>query len=166
MNWKKLLLLVLVTALAGGLYYYFRPTDEKRIRKQVVSLAERVSKNAGESTALMALKLQGLDTLFATQIEVNLKGFSHGNGVYQPEELSSLVARFRPGFRSILLTCTDINVTLNTADSATATFTARLRLEDAEGRQSDDIREISANLIKTEKRWGFSRFAEVAVFER
>ena len=165
MNWKKLLFLVLAAAVAGGLYYRLRPTDEKRIRKQLAALSERLSKNAGESTTIMALKLQGLDALFAAQVEIDLKGF-HGNGVYQQEELASLVARFRPGFRSMHLTFSDLVILIETADSATTTFTARLQVEDVEGKKSEDIREIKARLKKADKIWGFTRFEEVAVLER
>ena len=74
-----------------------RPTEEKRILRQVQVLAARASKAPGESTVVMVAKMQSLSDLFTASFAVELEGFPL-NGTFGREEIGSL-AEVMDGFR-------------------------------------------------------------------
>jgi hypothetical protein len=168
-RWRRMRKLVILLVLAGlgvAVWWRLHPTDEKQVRRTLTALAERATKVPGETTTVMAVKLQNLDSLFAPQIEVNVRGFA-GNGNYSREELASIVARVRPLFRSMRLVFHDITVTFAAPDQATAVMTAMLDLEDAEGRHQTDTREIAVCLRREATAgWGCAIFREHQVLER
>ena len=163
---KQLVILLALVGLGAAAWWGLHPTDEKRVRRTLTALAERATKAPGETTTVMALKLQSLDTLFAPQVDVNVRGFA-GNGNYSREELASIVARVRPMFRSIRLVFRDVTVTFPAPNQATAVMTAQLEMEDAEGRRQTDTREIAVCLRREgPTSWGCATFRENQVLER
>ncbi len=160
------LLLLFVVAIGVLAYLRLRPNEEKRINKQLNSLAERVSKKPGESNSVMALKMHGLSDLFEPEVSLEIEDFPF-NGVFLQNEIASHVARGRSSFRTMSLSFHDIKITLEAPDSATVELTGRLILKLSENKErNEDTREIICRMKKTDKTWRFAGFEEVRVLER
>ena len=165
MKRRHLAMIVLAAAIVAALAVRLRPSDTKRIHKQLDRLGARFSREPGESTAVMAAKMHLFGDLFTTAFEVQLLSFAW-NGMYSRAEIASHVARIRPRFRSIRLTFPDVDIRLDSPDAAVAIVTARLVVEHADGGVSEDTREVCCALKKLEDSWLFAGFYEVEVLER
>ncbi|HQL88761.1 MAG TPA: hypothetical protein PLH67_14180, partial [Lentisphaeria bacterium] len=93
-NW--LISLAIIVAVAGA-WFWFRPTEQQRIRKQFFSLAEAVSKNPQEGNAAHAMKMLALGNLLADNVSIELRDFPY-NGDISAESVVSLATRGRALF--------------------------------------------------------------------
>jgi hypothetical protein len=165
-RWQRLLLVLILVAVAAAVWSRLRPSEPRRVLRQLDRLAERISKTESESTAIMALKLNGLGDLFAAEVEVDLADFP-GNGTYASSEVASHVARFRPACRSLALSFHDTRITIGPPAQAEATFTARLHVTATNGDPQTDTRALRVRLQRdADKSWRFTRFEEIRVLQR
>jgi len=158
-------LLLLALGVAVAVYMWHRGGEQRRIRKQLDILCARFSKSAGESNAVMAMKMHTLPDLFAEQCDLELQNFP-GNGIHSPAQIGSYAARIRPGFESIQLLVYDVKILVHGDTDATVTLTARLVMKPKSVRQTEETREITCRLKKADDAWRFSEFEEVAVLEK
>ena len=166
---KKLsstIMVLFAFALAGYVWWRMHPNQDRVIVERVEDLAERVTKPAGETNSIMALKMAGLSGLFADEVAIDLvpiEGFAIDNSV-GGDELASLIAQLRRTmFSELILTCHDITVTRENEDEATATFTARLEGPPKHDTRQTETREIHAQLRQIDGKWRFTAFRDEAV---
>lgn len=166
MRLRTLVVILVLLAVAGGAFWRLRPSEPRRIRRQFDRLSERVSKPEGESSTVMALKMNALSDLFDSHLDVDLADFP-GNGTYASSEVASHVARLRPTFRSLGLSFYDVSIEVTGTAQARARFTARLVATVGTGESQDDTRALLATLRKgTDGTWRFARFEETSVLQR
>lgn len=154
--------LLLVAILCVYVWKRMHPSDKEVIAERVASLAERVSKPEGEGNAAMALKMNALPGLFTDTFTVDLRDFPF-NGQHSATEMTSEVARARAMFSSIELTFYDVTVTLDSPDTATASFTARAQCSAQQAPGYNETREMHCQLRKVDGTWRFASFREEAV---
>jgi hypothetical protein len=165
---KKLsstIMVLFAFALAGYVWRRMHPNQDRVIVERVEDLAERVTKPAGETNSIMALKMGGLSGLFADEVAIELEpieGFAIDNRV-GGDELASLITQLRTMFSELTLTCHDITVTRENDDEATATFTARLEGTPKHDTRQSETREIHAQLRQIDGKWRFTAFRDEAV---
>ena len=165
MSRRVLISAALAAIVSGmGLCFLLRPTEERRVKRRLTSLLERVNRKPGEGTALMAVKMHTLVDVFTPNVTFQLRGF-FGSGVRPASQLSSEVARARPRFKVIKLSFHDAVVNLPAKDVAVVTVTARLELTTTNDVASSDAREIVITLEKIDGKWLFAKFEELQVLE-
>ena len=165
MRWRRRVAVLVLVVAAAALILALRPTEEKRVPKQLDRLAARFSKESGESTTVMAVKMHTFTDLLADEVTLEFQGWG-ANGTSSASELGSMLTRIRPQFAAIALTFHDVRVDVR-RPAATVNLTARLVLTAATGGAvTEDTREVLCRLQKVEKTWRFSSFTEVNVMER
>lgn len=165
-NRKKLAFAVVLILAGLAAFWWLRPPSEaERVAKRVTALAECLNKNAGETNSVMALKFNSLSGMFADTVTVDI-GEINFNGTYSSSEIPSLVSRYRAMLDSLALAFHDLAVTLDGADRATATFTARATLRARNGQEQTETHEVHAQLRKVDDKWVFTRFHEENVLVR
>lgn len=166
MTLRSLSIGVLLLGLVAAAVWLLRPSEPRRVRRQLDRLSERISKTESESSAVMALKMNALGDLFESQVEVELADFP-GNGTYASSEIASHVARFRPAFRALQLSFHDVGIDMQAGGQAQARFTARLAAVTGNGERQEDTRPIRAALRQgSDGVWRFGRFEEISVLQR
>lgn len=162
---KKIALVLVAAATAGVLWWRLHPSDERQVAKQVERLAEVVSKRPGETSSVMALKMNTLPGLFADEFTVALIEFPF-NGDFTSSVMTSNVARARGALAELELRFYDITVECASEIEATALFTAQARVRHKEGRPKVETREMVCGLRKVDRKWRFVSFKEEAVMSR
>ncbi len=166
MSRKNLISIVVLVLAALTVVWWLRPpSEEERVAKRVASLAECLNKNAGETNTVMALKFNSLSGMFADSVAVDISELNF-NGTYSSSEIPSLISRYRAMLDTLALAFHDLTVTLDGADRATATFTARAILRARNGQEQTETHEVHAQLHKVDDEWVFARFHEENVLVR
>lgn len=156
--WLPLLKLLLVAAVAAGLFYWLRPSDEKRIRKQFQRLSEAIAKSGEEGNASAAVKMFALGNLLNEQIDISIRDFPY-NGEQSAETLVSLATRGRSFFRTISVDIYDIEVIQIDHELADARCVAQVAIE-SDNYRDNGVRHVMASLAKIDKTWKFTGFRE------
>lgn len=156
--WRPLLKLLLVAGVAAGLFYWLRPSEEKRIRKQFQRLCEAIEKSGDEGNASAAVKMFALGNLLHEQIDISIRDFPY-NGEQSAETLISLATRGRSFFRTISVDIYDIEVILIDHELADARCVARVAVE-SDNYRDHGVRHFMASLAKIDKSWQFTGFRE------
>jgi hypothetical protein len=165
-TWRKPLILLVLAAIAAVAWWRLHPSETRRVRRQLDRLANCVSKSESEGATALALKMNALGGLFASEVEVNLTDFP-GNGTYASSEIPSHVARFRPSCRSIALSFHDLRIEIGPPRQARAFFTARLLVTATNGETQSEMRTVQVLLQRDEDRtWRIARVEEPQVFQR
>lgn len=155
---KPLLQLLLVAAVAAGLFYWLRPSDEKRIKKQFQRLSEAVAKHGEEGNASTAIKMFALGNLLNDQVDIRIRDFPF-NGEQSADTLISLASRGRSYFRRIEVDIYEIEILLHDHEQADARCVARVSVESDQYRDHG-VRHFMASLAKVDKEWKFIGFRE------
>lgn len=162
---KRILIGLLLLAIAIVVAVRVLPSEEKRVRKQLTLLSKAVAKAPEESPITSAARLQKLRTLFAEncRLETHISWFS---GEFTGEELASLIARTRLLFSTLSLRIYDLNVEFPGDDSATVRLTTRVKGRMTDGEFVDESHELECLLEKTDGKWLFREAKVVEVLER
>jgi hypothetical protein len=152
--WYPLFKLLLVVGVAAGLFFWLRPSEEKRIRKQFQRLSEAIAKSGDEGNASAAVKMLALGNLLHEQIDIDVRDFPY-NGEQSAETLVSLVSRGRSYFRRIAVEFYDIEVMLVDHELADARCVVQVAVESDNYRDSG-VRHFMASLAKVDKTWKFT----------
>lgn len=156
--WRPLFKFLLVVGVAAGLFFWLRPSEEKRIRKQFRRLSEAVAKSGDEGNASTAMKMLALGNLLHEQVDIDVRDFPY-NGEQSAETLVSLASRGRSYFRGISVDIYDIEVILIDHELADARCVVHVAV-DSENYRDSDVRHFMASLAKVDKTWRFTGFRE------
>ena len=155
---KKILvssILLLAAAGAGWYFFVYSRSDEAQIRSVLETLCSIGSKSQGEGAASSVRKLKALEKVSAEEVDFDLDN-SIFSGRLKLSEFSGNVVRFRALFREVRITMRDLEVTVESPDSAKALFTGSLdgvgKTERGIGRVSE-VRDIFCRLRKIDGVW-------------
>ena len=148
--------------------FFFSPSEEKRVRKQLGLLSQYVAKEPGEDPFSMANRIQNISRLFAENCEFKIEGdsFYSLSGSYSRQEVAGYALRGRSYFSDLSLTFYDLKIRFPEKGSAQVGFTAKLTGRSTTGEKMDETREFQCVLNKIEKKWFFSQFEVVEVLKR
>ncbi len=149
-NW--LISLAIIVAVAGA-WFWFRPTEQQRIRKQFFSLAEAVSKNPQEGNAAHAMKMLALGNLLADNVSIELRDFPY-NGDISAESVVSLATRGRALFDVISIEILEVETNLEPPDQASSRCVLRATLKSTNYSDSA-VRHVMTKLRKVDNQWRF-----------
>ena len=155
----------LVTVIGLGVVLYFFPSEERKIKRQFRSLAEWVSKEAGENPITMAYKIKKIETLFDGRCEFGIPQYSF-SGSFTPEEIIGYVTRGRISFSKLHIKFFDLQIVFPEREMAKVTLTAKVTGKSNTGEQIDEAHELESLLKKAGKEWFFSKFETVEVLKK
>jgi hypothetical protein len=158
-------LVVLIGILA---FFYFSPSEEKKVRKQFDLLSQYVAKEPGEDPFSMANRIQNLSKLFSENCEFKIEGdlLYSLSGKYSRQEVAGYALRGRSYFSDLTLKFYDLKVQFPERGLSQVRLTARLTGRSNAGEKAEEIRELQCFLTKIEKKWLFSQFEVVEVLKR
>jgi ketosteroid isomerase-like protein len=159
----------LVLALAGLLgllaYFYFAPSEEKKIKEQLALLSRLVSKDGRENAFALARRLEKIGLLFADKVDLKTAGYDF-SGRRTRQEIVNLAARARMGFSRMTLKFEDVSVAVS-GEAGKVTATGMLRGRSAGGEEVEEIREVKLSLQKgSEGRWLFTALEAIEVLKK
>ncbi|MBR2874117.1 MAG: hypothetical protein IKB99_11520 [Lentisphaeria bacterium] len=161
MKKKFLFLLGTLLLLTVGVlcFYFFRDNPHRQIRRTLNELCEIVSKGSGENPAVSGLKANRADKVFAPKCEIKI-GRHLFDGIYTPTVLGANIMRFKSTFKWIKISYSDLEFAINhkedgTPSAAKIFFTGQCTgvLKNAPQEKINEIRDVEAVVINTEKGW-------------
>ena len=146
--------------------FYFYPSEEKKIKKQLALLSEYVSKDKGESAFTMALRLDHLGALFANRVEMKAPGYEL-SGTYTRREIVNLAARAHLSFSQMTLNFHDVSVAISGEGTAKVSATGRLKGMSPERASMEEVQDLEFTFGKDgEGRWLFTAVEVVEVLKK
>ncbi|OQA82793.1 MAG: hypothetical protein BWY31_03058 [Lentisphaerae bacterium ADurb.Bin242] len=150
-------ILILLGAVAFGMWYYLRPTDENRIRGQFRTFSGLAAKKGNEGLIAAAGTAQAISKLFTDKTTFEVEGLAWDSGLYSREHIAANVLRGRAFFDSLQLSFDDIEIevsgqTARVFNSAVLSGTLR------DGKKIREVRDLETILKKTGDEWLFDSF--------
>jgi len=155
-NW--LISITITVAVVAVGWFFFRPTEQQRIRRQFFSLAEAVSKNPQEGNAANAMKMLSLGNLITDNVSIELRDFPY-NGEISAESVISLATRGRALFDVISIEILEVETTLEPPDQATSRCVLKATLKSTNYNDSA-VRHVMTKLRKIDNQWRFTGVQE------
>ena len=148
-------ILLLIAAAAGWYVFVYSQSDEAKIRSVLETLCSIGSKSPGDGAASSVQKLRALESVSADEVDFDLDN-SIFSGRMTISEFSGNVVRFRALFREVKIAMRDLEITVESPDSAKAFFTGSLdgvgKPDRGVGRVSE-VRDIFCRLRKIDGSW-------------
>lgn len=151
MNYKHWLICLAIIAAIVVTWFQLRPTEQQRIRKQLLHLAETINKNPQEGNAAHAMKMLALGNLLCENVTIELQDFPY-NGENSAETLVSLASRGRTVFNNISLQLLEQEIILTTPERAQARCVWKVNLASSAYNDSN-IRHVLMQLQKVDDKW-------------
>ena len=158
---------IAAAAVFSGIWFFFRDSDEKRIRRTLTELCDMGSKSSGENPAVSALKSNRADHVFAPKCHFDF-GLNAMDGVLTPTEIGARLLRIRSMFQWIKLDFSDLSVSV-AGEEARVFFSGSLkgRIQHGNAGEVDEIREIDGELARQpDGRWKFIRMSFRQILEK
>jgi hypothetical protein len=152
---KYLLIGGLIVIIGIFAFFYFSPSEEKKVKKQFHLLSEWVSKSSEENAFTMLQKMKNIGTLFDEHCELKAPSQSL-SGTYTRDEISTYAGSARSHLSQLDLKFYDFHILFPEKEIAKVTLTGRLTGRSGTGEQMDETRELECILKKIDKRWLFS----------
>ena len=135
--------------------------DEVLIRERLHTLAGDLSKSDRESTASALIKVKGIAGAFTNPMTMAMDNYASGS--YDHERLLASAGRYRSMIAASQVAAADITVEMIGKDRAKVYFTGRFSGTLKNGMSDTIIKDIEAELIKTDGRWliGSMKFRNV-----
>jgi len=162
---RYILLAALVAIIGIVVVFYFRPSEEKKVKRQFHLLSEGVLKSPEENAFTMLQKMKNIGALFDEHCELRAPSQSL-SGSYTRQEISTYAGSARSSFSQLDLKFYDFHIIFPEKEVAKVTLTARLTGRSTAGEQVDETRELECILKKIEKKWLFSSIEVVEVLKK
>ncbi len=146
-------------------YFVLHESEEEKVKKQFAALSEYVSKNADENNIALAAKAKKVQNLFAEKCELGISVYSI-SGIYQRNDISSLMLSSRSYYSKLTLDFHDIIVNFSEDARAIVNLTANLKGKLSSGEYTDDTHELECVLVKIEDEWVISEIEIVEVLQK
>ena len=162
---KYLLIGVPIVIIGIFAFFYFSPSEEKKVKKQFRLLSEWVSKSPEENAFTMLQKMKNIGTLFDEHCELKAPSQSL-SGTYTRDEISTYAGSARSHLSQLDLKFYDFHILFPEKEIAKVTLTGRLTGRSGTGEQVDETRELECILKKIDKRWLFRGIEVVEVLKK
>jgi len=129
-----------------------KTTPEEQIRERLKNFLAKASKASGDKLTTGLIKSKSLESFFASRCKFQI-GVSAFSGTYTPEQISSNSMRSRSLFRYVKFSAHDVEILLNSPETATANFTGALNGVTKRGKSVDDYKDLTCKLRLVEGRW-------------
>jgi hypothetical protein len=152
---KKISIVLLIMAIACGLWLRFYFSDKEVIKRSFHELAAEISKTEGESTIQMALKMKQVKDKFSSPCQVIIPERSYNNPVEQDLVLRYLI-HYRSRYTTIELQFAEMVIQVTSAENATIQTTLHISRRGATEQTANDRQErypLDLLLVKVEKKW-------------
>ena len=164
MNYKYWLICLAVVLAVVGAWYKLRPTEQQRIRKQLLQMAEAINKNPQEGNAAHAMKMLALGNLLAENVTVELQDFPY-NGDNSAETIVSLASRGRTVFNNINLRLLEQEIDLTDYDEALVRCVWKVDLESSAYNDSS-VRHVLMHLRKIDNTWRLEQIRDDDILKK
>jgi hypothetical protein len=164
-KWKVALIVVLLAAVAVGLWHLFSVDEEDRIRQRFDLLAETAEKQKGEPALTSAAKAKRTQELFTDPFAVSVPSRDLEREI-PLRDLPARVVGLRSAYTTLELDFTDMAVMLTSDTTAEVSTTAVLTGRIKSGERTRDIQELTCHLEKTEETWRFTAVEIVEVLKQ
>ncbi len=159
-NWFVLL----VVFLAAGIVFFLLPSDEKKIRNNLISLAEYCS-SVTDEPAMETLKKTAFATkLFLDPCWIQIESFTIDRGFSQ-KEISDHLLMMKKRLSATRFSFHDTAVNISTDNGAEILTTLRLNGKTVDG-QFTDAYELNIAMEKNDGKWFFASFTVVEFIEQ
>ncbi len=141
--------LVLAAAVVLGVlaYFHFFPSEEKKIKKQLVLLSEYASKPRTESAFALARRLNALGSMFADTVALKIPTYDI-SGTHTRQDIVNLAARAGMTFSQMTLEFDGVSVDISTDGRAYVSATGRLQGISEAKESMEEVREVELVLQK------------------
>jgi hypothetical protein len=163
-NAKTLVIVGLVTLVAGFSVIRLWPSDIRAIRVQLAVIEEAGSKERGEPQMEGLFKARQLAELFNDPCRLTVETIKH-EGVYPRRQIQDRIAMVRASFAVAKVALHDVVIDLSAKDLAVVRATIRLKGTQT-GEPMADVQELRAEMGKHDGRWLFTAVTIVEVLER
>lgn len=150
-------ILILLGVLAVGAWYYFRPTEENRIRGQFRAFSGLVAKKGKEGVIASVGISQSVAKLFTDKTTFEIEGLPWIAGPHSRENIAANVLRGRALFESVQLSFDDIEIEVSDK-TARVFYSAVLSGTLSDGKAIREIRDLESILKKKGSEWLFESF--------
>lgn len=127
-------------------------TPEAQIRERLKSFLAKASKSSGDKLSTGLVKSKSLEGFFASRCKFQI-GVSSFSGTYTPEQISSNSMRSRSMFKYVKFSAHDVEVVLNSPETATVNLTGAVNGVSKRGKSIDDYKDLTCKLRLVEGKW-------------
>ena len=117
-----LLLIVVISCVAGVWFFCSSDSDEAQVKRVLKTLCRMATKRAGENPAAAGLMISKTDKIFAGEFSVKI-GNGMFDGIYNPTKMTAELARYRAVFTEVEADTQDMEITFPAQDKAETVFT-------------------------------------------
>jgi nitrogen fixation/metabolism regulation signal transduction histidine kinase len=152
MKWQRLLRWVVAAAIIGGAWYYFNPSPERLVRKQLQGVARAATFAPGEGTISKLAGASRLAGFFSTNVEININlPEEHERRMVGRDDIQQAALAALASGQSLKVTFPDITIIVSAdRQSAVADLTLLARYSGS----SDQIaQEMKFTLRKIDGDW-------------
>jgi len=159
------LLVALVLAGVAFAFWYFRPTEEKRIRKVIGGLAKDATFTGSEGNIARIAKIQSIGSRLTVDVELHVdQVLPIESALTGRDALQSLLMAAAPHVGAVEIQVHDVGVTLTSDTEAQVSMTASAKTGGRKGEFT--AQEFDIRLLKQEGAWRIRRVEAVAGFRR
>jgi hypothetical protein len=141
------------------------PSEEKKVKKQLMAFSNVVSKDPGENVFTTARKAKEIVPLFDENCELIMPAQSVSS-YFSQGEIASYLIRSRTHFSDLSLAFVDFSTSFPEKGTAKVVLTAKLKGKTVNGERVDETREVMSTLKKIKGKWLFAGFEVVEVLKK
>lgn len=150
--------------LAWGLWYFF-PTRERQVRRQMNALAQWASKESGEGALAAVQTAREAKDFFADPCEWQADAFDL-SGQVSPDEIARYEFAVRTRFETLRVTLYDLSVDFSQDGAAHVTTTVRIEGSSKEAGPLNETHEVRGTLAEKDGKWLLKKVTVVQVLRR
>lgn len=129
-----------------------KKTPEEQIKERLTSFLIKASKSSGDKLSTGLVKSKSIEGFFASRCKFQI-GVSSFSGTYTPEQISANSMRSRSMFRYVTFSAHDVEIILNSPETATVNFTGAVNGVTKRGKSIDDYKDLTCKLRLTDGKW-------------
>lgn len=159
---KMILAVVVVSLVAVAAWRYWRPNDERDVRRRLNALASDFNESTTDGLGAVA-RAARMGAYFTEDIVVDL-----GQGappIRGRETMMGMAARLQPRTAAFSVELLDINVKISPPSAADVSLTAAFRRRNPATGEEIDAQELALRMSKADGEWRISHVTAVEPFK-
>ena len=150
--------------LAWSLWYFF-PTRERQVKRQMNALAQWASKESGEGALAAVQTAREAKEFFADPCEWQAGAFDL-SGQLSPDEIARYEFAVRSRFETLRVKLYDLSIDFSQDGAAHVTTTVRVEITSKEADPVNETHEVRGTLAKQDGKWLLEKVTVVEVLRR